>query len=56
MGLLGSASNALSLKRREKGFCYRVAVADVAPAYRMLKERPVSQPPTPKGPSGPLIS
>ena len=50
MGLLDSASNALSLKRREKGFCYRVAVADAAPAHRMLKERPVSQASHSKGP------
>ena len=50
MGLLGSASNALLRKRREKGFCYRVAVADAAPAHRMLKERPVSQASHSKGP------
>lgn len=49
MGLLASASNALSLKRREKGFSYRVAVADAAQAHRSLR-RTCPSAPTSKGP------
>ena len=49
MGLLDSASNALSLKRREKGFCNRVAVADTAPAHRSSR-RTCQSAPHSKGP------